>query len=96
MASGLKGLIAATCIVIIAGGAYFGWNAFEKNQATNRTAASTEEARKELFDLASANDNEPERVRTYCSLINDELGKRITDNDYSRNILRNCRALGYL
>lgn len=92
----LKGLVAAACIVIIVSGSYFGWNNFQKKQTENRSLAASEEARKELFDLASASDDEPERVRTYCSLIKDELGKGITDNAYSRNIISNCRTLGYL
>lgn len=92
----LKALITAACIVVIAAGAWYLFSEIQEKRAAAQRAETREAVRKELFSLANATDGDNETVRAFCRRIRDQIGKGITDNDYSRQVVTNCRALGMM
>jgi len=91
----LKVLVASACVVVIAGGGWYAWGEYSRYSIQSERAEIRERVRKELFSLAQANDNEPEKVRTLCGVLRDRPDD-FSNKEFAAQVLRNCRALGYL
>ena len=90
-----KTMIIGACAVIIIGGGYYGWSEYQRISAAAERQAGVDRARKEIFQLASAEDGDLERVRQFCKAANTLAESQFKDDDYAQNIARNCRAFGY-
>lgn len=90
----LKALVAAACAVVIAGGTWFAWGEWSEARAKRKISDNREAARRELFYLAGAQDDDVARVNRFCTVVR-EQPKRFSDKDLTAHVTRNCRALGY-
>lgn len=94
MGGWLKALIAAACVVIVAGGAYFAWSEYQQGLGETERNRTSELARAELFEWAGAKPHEFGKVRAYCA----DIASRLSPGDtasLTRRLVRNCSALGY-
>ncbi|MCA1365922.1 hypothetical protein I6F15_00665 [Bradyrhizobium sp. BRP14] len=91
----LKTLIACACTVVIAGGGWYAWGEFSDYRERSAKTERMKRVRNELFMLASASESEPEKVRAMCSVIQ-EKPDTFSDKDLAAQILRNCKALGFI
>lgn len=92
----MKYLIAGACLTIIAAGAYFGiseFNAYRQRAAYSRGA---EAARAELFKLSGSKEGDTERVRRLCKQADAMIDAGTNKSDLFKQVVSNCRALGYL
>ena len=90
----LKALIATACVVVLAGGGWFAWGEWSDAAAKRKISDSREAARKELFYLAGARDDDVARVNSFCTVVR-EQPEKFSDKDLTAHVARNCRALGY-
>lgn len=91
----LKTLIAGACVVVIAGGGWYAWGEYSDYRERTAKMDLIKRVRTELFMLASASENEPEKVREMCSVIR-EKPDTFSDKDFAAQTLRKCRALGFI
>lgn len=91
----LKTLIAAACLVVIAGGGYYGWSEYQKASARSAAVQANDRVRAELFEWAGAKPGEITKVMTYCNDMASSL-KPGDDAPLTRRLVRNCRSLGLL
>lgn len=96
MDSWLKGLIAAACVVVIAGGGYYAWGEYQIRSAQAERSAGIERARAEIFKFADAKPHEIDKARDYCRVLNQVNTNNPEKSDVRETILRNCRYFGYL
>ncbi len=94
----MKVLIAITCTCVIAVSAHYGYAKYSDRALENERNARVEGARSELFQFAKAEPHEIEKVKQWCSTTRDltGVGGTLADNDVAKNLVRNCRALGFL
>ena len=91
----LKALIATACVVIIAGGGYYGWLRYGQFVTESERAVNEESARKEIFSQAGSDDGDTAKVRTYCNLAVKIANSDTSGDVYIATIARNCRFFGY-
>lgn len=94
----LKALIGCACVVVIAAGGWYAWGEYSRHRIQTERSDRIESARRELFDLAQASDNDREKVVSFCNSI-DNIIENVASSDTKamwRQIKTNCRALGYL
>lgn len=98
MGGWMKTLVATACAVVIAGGGWFAWGAYSAHSAQAERNDRAEGARKELFRIAQAGENDREKVVSFCSGVDDIINNIASSDTVSmwRQVKANCRALGYL
>jgi hypothetical protein len=89
-----KGLIAAVCVIVLAG-TYFIWNKYNQTQERVERRERIERARKELFGFAEAEVNETKKVRDFCRDQKARADAGATDITLER-ILERCRDFEYI
>jgi len=91
----LKALSAVACLVgIVACGVYL-WTAYSAHQKQADTLAQRDMVRAELYDLAGAKDGDSGRVVTFCQALRDRPDA-FSDKEMAQQVVRNCRALGFI
>jgi hypothetical protein len=96
MDSGLKWLIGAACVVAIAAGAVYLYGQYSSYSARVETQDRVARVRAELFRYAGADEGDIALVRGFCSRTNDNLSAGTISKEPGEQLVRNCRALGYL
>lgn len=90
-------LVAATCVAVLAAVGYFFWGEYGSFRANADKEARASDARKELFELAQAGENERDKVVSFCNDV-DNIIQNIASPDTVemwRQVKKNCRVLGY-
>ncbi|WP_457299171.1 hypothetical protein [Phyllobacterium sp. P5_D12] len=90
----LKGLIAVACVVVIAGGGYFGFTQYQDYATRKERSERRAGAEDELFRLAQTDRSHPEKVREFCKGIS--INEQLKANEVAMGVVNNCRILGYL
>lgn len=105
MGSGLKLLVGTACVAVIAAVGYFFWGEYdqysqrvEREQEIEAAKVEREQqfeaAKNELFKYAEAEPGDFVKVKVYCRDTN--VRRDHSENPFIKQILTNCRALGYL
>lgn len=91
-------LCAAACVAVLAAVGYFFYGEYAEAKARAAETARLEDVRKELFTLADAKADEPDKVRKHCRAA--EAGLTVSYLNHAhghwRHVVKNCRYFGYL
>jgi hypothetical protein len=90
----LKSLIAVACVVVIAGGSYYGFTQYQHYSIRKERSDRLAGAEDELFQLAQADRAHPEKVKAFCQGIS--VNEQLKTNEIAIGVLKNCRYFGYL
>lgn len=89
----LKALIAAACVVMIAGGGYLGWTEYLKASERSARSAEVETARTAIFNQSGGRSGTPE-ARRYCENIRKLVRGDLKDHSIARLRDYQCRLVG--
>lgn len=91
----MRFLVAAACVVIIAAGGLYLWREYRQHEQEQAVAAEREATMKELFEIASAEPTDVEKVRRWCGYL--VVRTQEADRDErTQRLIRNCRSFGFL
>lgn len=96
MGNGLKGLIAAACVVVIAAGGWYLYSEYQLRSVRAEREAGLERARAEILKFAEARPDEISKIRSYCEGLNQRNMTDPEKSEFREQIIRNCRYFGYL
>lgn len=90
----MKALIAITCAVVITAGGVFLYGEIAAHNAREKIAA----VEAELFQMAKAKPDERDKVKAMCAGVESRIaaGGPLAGNGMARQLVTNCRGLGYL
>ncbi|MGN8019450.1 hypothetical protein ACTJJ7_01930 [Phyllobacterium sp. 22229] len=89
----MKHLIAAVCIALIAGGAYYGATRNAADTEQKEQTRPMRDAENAFYDAAGAKAGETEKVRTVCENFARDPAK---DAEPVKSFLSKCRQFGFL
>lgn len=89
----LKALIAAACVVVIAGGGYLGWSEWSRASAQAGEQATIEAARSAILNESGAAAGTA-AARQWCETMKNLARGELRNNDIARLRVAQCRLLG--
>ena len=91
-------LVAMACVVVIAGGAYWGWTEWQRYEATEAAAIAKAEQEKadeaELYRLAEAEQSDTDKVKRFCAALATD-SNIVIDPVQSKRVSATCTRLGF-
>lgn len=91
----MKALIAATCVAVLAAVGYYFWSEYSAHKLRTEIAQNNQRARLELQNQAKTTGYNDD-VNGYCVSMRTLLDGELKDNDFAKDLVHNCRLLGYL
>lgn len=91
----MRFLVAVACLVIIAAGGLYLWREYRQYEQEQAVAAEREAAMKELFEVASAEATDVDKVKRWCGylIVRTQDAER---DERTQRLIRNCRSFGFL
>lgn len=93
---GLRVLVAAASVAIIAAVAYYFWSEVQAKQQASQAASEKQRMRAELFKYAEAKPDDEEKVRRLCQSDLEQSANELYNFKITKLRLSYCRALNYL